>query len=315
MKDFQFFAPITDFDVVKSGDDQTMRIGGFVSSEREDRQGEKVIQKGLDFAPFLEYGWFNDNHKKEMTKGGAIGYPAKENAVIWLKKGDPKPLNGISADRSGWYVHGELLDTEEGRDTYSFIKAVEKVPHRNVGFSLEGKVKSRQGNKLLKAAVHHIAITHVPVSHDTAVEALSKAMAEANEELSVVPEPTAETELEKGGVRLLEDGEGFLLQIPVTRAQAAEYLAKATMAGDSMDNDGSTGFAMRTESMDEYSRPAKDEDEEEEKEEKESSKKGSLPFERAMSLVKQRWPGLNDKQSGVVARRIERKLLSLRNAS
>ena len=51
------------------------RIGGMVSTDKRDRQGEVVLNRGLDFSEFVHNGWFNDNHSKETT--GIVGYPIK----------------------------------------------------------------------------------------------------------------------------------------------------------------------------------------------------------------------------------------------
>ena len=59
----------------KAGPDQARerRIGGLVSTDHMDRQGEILLAEGLDFAPFIKGGWFNDNHDKATD--ALVGYP------------------------------------------------------------------------------------------------------------------------------------------------------------------------------------------------------------------------------------------------
>ena len=46
----------------KGTGDKRIKLRGIISTEHRDRQGEVILQRGLDFRPFLDYGWFNDNH-------------------------------------------------------------------------------------------------------------------------------------------------------------------------------------------------------------------------------------------------------------
>ena len=65
--DFSFKIPI---DLVKSdGNSDEMRIGGYASTPDEDRQGDEIIQKGLDIQDFVNYGYFNYDHDNEKILG------------------------------------------------------------------------------------------------------------------------------------------------------------------------------------------------------------------------------------------------------
>jgi hypothetical protein len=164
-----------------------MRIGGLVSTDRVDLDGEKILQDGLDFTYFMKHGWFNDDHKKGQTEGAVVGYP---DTIKYLKKGQKMP-NGKIASRNGWYVEGYLTDTEKGRQLFELASSLAGTG-RSLGFSVEGKISDRSGGNLVghtadgkrvvrggtirKAHITNIAITHKPVNTDTYLEVLAKSL-------------------------------------------------------------------------------------------------------------------------------------------
>lgn len=175
-----------DFDVEvfeKSGEDPSKerRIGGFVTTDKLDQQGERLIQEGLNFDPFLTKGWFNDNHSKDTT--GIIGYP---EAAQLVSRGERLP-NGKVAEKKGWYVEGFLLKgTKRADETWELANALQKSK-RKLGFSVEGSIQQRAKINgvphVAAAVVRNVAITNCPVNDDTALEVIAKslsAMDEAN---------------------------------------------------------------------------------------------------------------------------------------
>ena len=169
--DFKLHMPLT---VWKGSPGQKeLRIGGIVSTDGLDRQGEKVVQDGLDFSPFLEYGWFNDNHGQKTTD--ILGYPQD---AFRVKKGEKLP-NGKTSKVNGWWAEGYLLNDDQGQKLYGKIQALASEPSRRLGFSIEGKIKERdyEENHIINAAlVKNVAITHVPVNAESELEALAKAL-------------------------------------------------------------------------------------------------------------------------------------------
>ena len=170
MDDFRLHMPVSTWE--KSGDPNPLRIGGIVSTEVLDRQGEKVIQDGLDFTPFLEYGWFNDNHGQKTTD--VLGYPTDVKKV---KKGDALP-NGKKAKAKGHWAEGYLMNTPEGRKVFALAQSLEGNEHRRLGFSIEGKIRARgkDRSEVATAIVKNVAVTHCPVNNETEMVALSKAL-------------------------------------------------------------------------------------------------------------------------------------------
>lgn len=164
-----------------------MRIGGLVSTEKLDLQGERILSNALNFDYFMKHGWLNDDHKKGQTKGAVVGYPT---SIDHFSKGVRMP-NGKTAPKSGWYVEGYLVDTEAGREMFELALSL-KDTGRSLGFSVEGKIADRKGGKVVgksengqdiirggtirKAYVTNIAVTHKPVNTDTFLEVLTKSL-------------------------------------------------------------------------------------------------------------------------------------------
>ena len=147
-----------------------LRIGGIISTGALDRQAENVLVDGLVFHEFLSFGWFNDNHKKGVLD--VLGYPTD---VMRIKPGDKLPDDTVSKVH-GWWAGGFLLDTPKCRELHTLIKAVEKIPERQYGFSIEGKIHERQGTTIRRASIRNVAITHVPVNPETSLATIAKAL-------------------------------------------------------------------------------------------------------------------------------------------
>jgi hypothetical protein len=169
---FRVHCALTAFEKSGENDGLPMRIGGVVSTDELDQEDEVLVQQGLDFAPFLAKGWFNDNHSKSTL--GILGYPT---AAQFVRKGAVLP-NGGTAGTNGWYAEGYLLNTEQGRQIWELAKALQGTP-RQLGFSIEGSVRARDPRnpkRVTKAVVKHVAITHCPVNLGTELEVLAKAL-------------------------------------------------------------------------------------------------------------------------------------------
>ncbi len=151
----------------KAGPDSTKerRIGGIVSTDHMDRQGETLIQAGLDFEPFLKKGWFNDNHDKRT--GAMVGYP------------DFAEMRHLPGGHKGWYVEGHLIKGHTPADELWTIAQALQKSGRRLGFSVEGSIDERDGenNKIVrKATVREVAITRCPVNDKTALDVLAKSL-------------------------------------------------------------------------------------------------------------------------------------------
>jgi hypothetical protein len=170
---FDFEMPLDVFEKSDEVDGKRRRIGGLASVETKDRQGETLLQRGLDFeSEFLSNGWFNDNHSKKTTD--ILGYP---EATQFISKGAILP-NGKKAKADGHWVEGYLLDTEPANEVWRLGKALQKT-NRRLGLSVEGKILKRTGPKnktIAQALVRNVAITNCPVNTDATLDMLAKSL-------------------------------------------------------------------------------------------------------------------------------------------
>lgn len=146
-----------DADINKSDAEEERRvIRGYASTPHSDRQDETLIQKGLDISDFVNHGFFNYDHNNSII----MGYPYPTCRV----------------DSHGMYVEGELLKgVPEADRIWSLAVALKKSnAPRKVGFSVEGKVMERDGNRIVKAKIYNVAITTNPVNPNCTWEAVAK---------------------------------------------------------------------------------------------------------------------------------------------
>lgn len=156
---FTAWQPGVELDIEKAADSSPYlaRIRGYCSTERRDRQDEVLLQRGLDFGDFVQFGFFNDNHAQET--GAQIGVPE-------LAEHHPG---------KGWYTEGWLLKSPRAQRVYELAKALAGTK-RKLGFSVEGKIEKREGSVVHKAKIRHVAITHCPVNPDCTWDIVAKAL-------------------------------------------------------------------------------------------------------------------------------------------
>jgi hypothetical protein len=171
---FNFDVEIDCFEKAGAGD-KARRIAGYVSTADLDKDGEVLIQKGLNFSQFLRNGYFNYNHGQGPDD--LIGYP--EDAR-YVRKGEMLPSGNV-AHQDGWYVEGYLLKgVKKADDTWQLAQSL-KGTGRRLGYSVEGKVLRRGMLKsgipaVVEAMVRNVAVTHCPKNDKTALEILAKSL-------------------------------------------------------------------------------------------------------------------------------------------
>ena len=157
---FEFFVPAQIVDVEKSTKPgkkaekgKKRWIQGIASTSSRDLQGEIVDQQGIDFTYFLESGWFNNDHKPGFAN--KVGQPTEARIT-----------------KNGLWVKGFLLENHKVADEiWELMHSLEATQSdRRLGFSIQGKVKERQGNKIKKCWIMDIAITPAPVNTTTWAE-------------------------------------------------------------------------------------------------------------------------------------------------
>jgi len=135
------------------------KIGGYASTEALDRQGESVLQKGLDFSEFVQHGYYNDNHQQHTA--AVVGVP--ETAEFHKSK--------------GWHTSGYLLkDVKRAQEIFTLAKSLTGT-QRKLGFSIEGKILERLGSKIVKALIRNVAITNSPVNTECTWDLMAKSWA------------------------------------------------------------------------------------------------------------------------------------------
>ena len=170
----EFFSLWTSLDLSKAdqGDsqDNKARIGGIISTDTVDLQGDQILQSGCDWSYFLKRGWFNYEHK-----------PGAENIV-----GIPKAVQPVTLDggKQATRVEGFLLlDRPRAREVYEAAKAIQKAGEgRSIGFSVEGQVLQRDPANpkiVTKARILNVSVTAHPVNPDARLEVLARSL-EAN---------------------------------------------------------------------------------------------------------------------------------------
>lgn len=162
--EFSFYVPfdIEKSEVTQNGEKQ-MIIGGYASTADRDRQDDAIVQRGIDFSEFLDYGYLNYNHDNSII----VGYPIKE---------------GCKVDSHGFYVKAKLLNgVQQAEDMYQAAIALERAnAPRRLGFSVEGKVLARDKNgNITRCKIYNVAITNSPVNTNCTWDVLAKSMSSA----------------------------------------------------------------------------------------------------------------------------------------
>tara|TARA_R110000824_G_scaffold150624_3_gene321308 strand:+ start:2249 stop:2887 length:639 start_codon:yes stop_codon:yes gene_type:complete len=134
------------------------KIGGVISTEATDFDGERLRQKGVDWSYFREHGFLNYNHTP-LILGEPTGL---------VRKGDQTLVEGVL------YLH-----QPKAREVYETAQAMRKSgASRSYGFSVEGKVLERDpkdAKTITKARVMNVSICEHPVNPEARME-LRKAL-------------------------------------------------------------------------------------------------------------------------------------------
>lgn len=165
------------------------RITGIASTEHVDKQGDTIRQAGLDWRPFLESGYINDDHGRGAEH--VIGYPTKVRKITLR---DPKGGKPVAATA----IEGYLFDIERAEKLANLAKSMEGT-ERQMGFSVEGPAPKRSANdpkEIIEATINHVAFTPWPVNPNAlavvSMASLAKSFAKAMEAGDGVATPNAE---------------------------------------------------------------------------------------------------------------------------
>lgn len=146
------------------------KIRGIASTPDLDKEGERVLQEGLDISEFTQKGFLNWDHDNSKI----IGYPDSRKTKM---------------TKDGLFVEGYILDTDDGRRAWDTAIALEKSgTDRRLGFSIEGQVlKQDNKGRILKARVTNVALTSMPVNPYTSWNTVAKSLVANNAQMGDNP--------------------------------------------------------------------------------------------------------------------------------
>lgn len=145
---YRFAVPLTkSYTTVERGE-RLHILEGVASDESIDRQGERLIQQGMDFQPLLETGILNWDHQ-----------PGPENII-------GEPMHGEIQPGPCFFVRGLLYvkDKPRAREAWRLAKAMERSNRRRLAWSVEGDVLRRDRQQIVASEVRHLAVTHQPIN-------------------------------------------------------------------------------------------------------------------------------------------------------
>lgn len=161
---FNFWCPIEP--IKKATDEETgepvMRIGGIASTVDRDADGEILDPSGFDIQPLKESGMVNWHHQAKNSPAAIIGEPSK-----------------VELRPEGLWIESDLYASSPmACEVYELAKTLEHDSKtRRLGYSIEGKVVKRGSNdknsplynKIVKAVITGVAVTHMPKNPHTFV--------------------------------------------------------------------------------------------------------------------------------------------------
>jgi hypothetical protein len=169
--DFNFWVPLEKASEDEHGD---RIIEGIASTADVDLQGETVLQNGLDISYLKSRGFINWEHGK--TPKDYIGEPIDAHMTskgLWI--------------RSKLYKNHKMAD-----EAWDLAQALEKnESSRRLGYSIQGKVTKRNGTQIIKAEVHHAALTPQPVNPNSFARIAKSFMGEVNDIPESILEPAS----------------------------------------------------------------------------------------------------------------------------
>ena len=158
--------------IAKSEGEEGKRcIKGYASTEDLDKDGESVLQKGIDFEPLRKEGFINYDHQKQIISGAKVPIIIGVPTLVEMRE-------------KGLYVEGELFkgdpnESEQMRlanEMWQLGMALKKSGTRRLAYSIEGGIIQRRGRKIALSVAKHVALTHKPVNAKCSVEIFAKSL-------------------------------------------------------------------------------------------------------------------------------------------
>jgi len=173
--DFNFIIPAE----ISKGKDGEWKIRGLACTENKDRQGEIILQKGIDLSPVdSKKGWLNYEHSKLLED--RIG-----------------TLDGYAKTDKGLVIEGRLFKAHKrAQAVYEIMQSLGENDKGRIGLSVEGSVLERDAFNpkiIKKCQIRNCAVTFNPVNTDTYADLIkgfnaSEVEFEATEENALLQE-------------------------------------------------------------------------------------------------------------------------------
>lgn len=158
---------------LEKSNDGEWRIRGLASTASRDRQGEVILQEGIDTTP-IDKGraYFNWDHQRGPSN--ILG-----------------PIDSYKRTPDGLIVEGRLFKHHsKAKSVHEIMSSLGKSDHGRMGMSVEGKILERSGKDgkiIKKCVINAVALTLSPVNTDTHTD-LIKSL-NNSEELEIDTEP------------------------------------------------------------------------------------------------------------------------------
>jgi hypothetical protein len=155
--DFAFDAH---FAKAEDATDDRRLVCGMASADLRDSQGETVIQNGIDFKYLLERGVINWDHGKDP--GSIIGEPI-EASVVPIDSHPVMSKSGLHGHLGFWVKAFLYKGKRMADEAWEWLQVSAAQGTRKPGWSIQGRVVERNGPRIVKSEILHLALTHQPI--------------------------------------------------------------------------------------------------------------------------------------------------------
>lgn len=140
------------------------QIGGYISTEQLDKQGEEIIQKGIDFSTYENMRRLKWEH--DPSAKANIGFAEK----IELRKGGKTYMNArIFAEPNTPQYKVALEAVGDIQNILAYNKLYPATP-KTLGFSVEGGKLQKSGTRVTKSVVTNVVLTTCPINTGAVVD-------------------------------------------------------------------------------------------------------------------------------------------------
>ena len=156
---FKCFVPLSIEETMEKAQSGAAYVTGIASTSSEDSHGDVVEQGGIDWSPFLKKGWINYEHSPGLAS--VVGVP------VSITKG--KKATTLKSKIWG--------DIDLGKQLIAIMRKA-KQEGRSIGYSIEGRVKERDGNRIVSSEIRNVSLVAHPANPDCYAD-INKALAGA----------------------------------------------------------------------------------------------------------------------------------------